>query len=255
MPGDHEMTAGGYAFAEGIHPYSSGVRAGVGHEIVHATLQRPMPWRAGFDLVAEHLGALGRPLAALCSVALRSPAPYTLDGFGEFNTGYRSVLEDWGLIVEGRNPVARTNVAPVVGPPAEASLYTFGYTVPAVAPSGTERPTFVVSGAGDLVDQADLRGGAVIGPGDHSDESWRARIGQVMDQMASRMERLGVGWSDVTVIDVYSAGPLRPFIEASILEAAGDAAVHGVHWYLSHPPVRGLSFEMDVRGVRTELRL
>jgi hypothetical protein len=35
----------------------------------------------------------------------------------------------------------------------------------------------------------------------------------------------------------------------------GPAAVHGVHWYLSRPPIEGLEYEMDMRGVRREVRL
>src|SRR5207244_12523200 len=49
------------------------------------------------------------------------------------------------LLVDGQNPIARTNVAPVVGPPGEASLYGFGYT----APGGPPTPTFVVAGSGE----------------------------------------------------------------------------------------------------------
>ena len=42
-------------------------------------------------------------------------------GFIEFNQGYRTILEEWDLLLDGINPVARTNVAPAVAPPAELS--------------------------------------------------------------------------------------------------------------------------------------
>jgi hypothetical protein len=244
---------GGYAFVPGILPYSAGVRATAGHEIVHATLHRSVPWQAGFDVVADHLAGLGRPRQALCSIELRAPEPFSFEGFGRFNAGYRAVLEEWDLVVDDLNPVARTNVAPVVGAPAEVSLHAFGYTVP--APSADTGPTFVVSGAGDLVDQSDLRAEAIVRPGDMSDDAWRERMAGVVDRMAARMDALGVGWDDVTDIDVYTVGPLDRHVESSILRAAGPAAVHGIHWYLAHPPVRGLTFEMDVRGVATEIRI
>jgi hypothetical protein len=35
----------------------------------------------------------------------------------------------------------------------------------------------------------------------------------------------------------------------------GPAAIHGIHWHLSHPPIAGLIYEMDLRGVRREMRL
>ena len=37
-----------------------------------------------------------------------------------------------------------------------------------------------------------------------------------------------------------------------ILGVAGAAAVHGVRWYPSHPPIVGLEYEMDMRGVARE---
>src|SRR5439155_301202 len=83
-----------------------------------ATLAAPVPWRAGFSLIERHLEGLGRTRAALCAVQLRLPAPLSFEGFVDFNRGYRALLDDWGLLVDGRNPIARTNVAPVVGAPA-----------------------------------------------------------------------------------------------------------------------------------------
>jgi hypothetical protein len=35
----------------------------------------------------------------------------------------------------------------------------------------------------------------------------------------------------------------------------GASAVHGLHWFYSRPPIVGLEFEMDLRGVRREERV
>ena len=113
--------SGGYRFLAGIAPYSAGVVAAPGHAIVHATLASPVPWRAGFDLVEAHLGAAGRPRAALCAMALRSPTPFSFDGFAAFNAGYQDQLAAWDVYVGDVNPVARTNVAPLRGAPTEHS--------------------------------------------------------------------------------------------------------------------------------------
>src|SRR5687767_4935164 len=118
-----DVPAGHYRFLPGIAPYSSGVVAMSGHQVIHATLRAPVPWRDGFALIERHLRGEDRPRAALCAIALRSPKPFTFDGFAEFNAGYRAVLDSWGLLVDGANPIARTNVAPLVGAPAEPSLY------------------------------------------------------------------------------------------------------------------------------------
>ena len=54
---------GGYRFLPGIEPYSSGVVAMPGHEIVHATLQAALPYREGFALIERHLAGIGRARA------------------------------------------------------------------------------------------------------------------------------------------------------------------------------------------------
>src|SRR4051794_16462120 len=43
---------------------------------------------------------------------LRSPAPFTDDGFRAFNESYVGALERWGVFRDGGNPVARSNVCP-----------------------------------------------------------------------------------------------------------------------------------------------
>jgi hypothetical protein len=243
--------AGQYRFLPGIDPYSSGVVAMPGWEIVHATLQRPVPYRPGFELIAAHLGALGRPRAALCAIELRIPAPLSFAGFAEFNKGYRGILADWRLLVDGVNPIARTNVAPVVAPPAEPALYGFSYTVPADA-AGT--PTFVVAGSGELRAGSMGPDGIVRG-GETTPDALAEKAAHVMGEQAARLRALGMGWADVTAVDVYTPHALHGFLAAGVLRPMAAAAEHGVHWLLSHPPIQGLEYEMDMRGVRREIRV
>lgn len=103
---------GNYHFLPGIAPYSSGAVADPGYEVVHLVFHRPAPYRRGFEVIEAHLRDVGRPRQALCGVELRSPAPFTRQGFAEFNASYCALLEGWDLHVDGQNPVARTNVAP-----------------------------------------------------------------------------------------------------------------------------------------------
>lgn len=243
--------AGQYRFLPGIDPYSCGVVAATGHEIVHATLQSPVPYRQGFALIDSHLRAQGRPRAALCAIELRIPAPLSFGGFAEFNEGYRALLIDWGLLIAGLNPIARTNVAPVVAPPAEPSLYAFSYTVPSEAP-GT--PTFVVAGSGELR-PGPMAAEGVVRRGDTAPEALAEKADTVMAEQQRRLRGLGVTWADVTCVDVYTAHPIHPFLASRVLTVMGPAAVHGVHWHLSRPPIAELDYEMDMRGVRQEIRL
>src|SRR5262245_18010309 len=104
--------AGGYCFLPGIAPYSCGVVSSPGFEIVSATFQQPEPVHEGFDRVAALLAAEGQPKAALCAISLRSPRPFSFQGFADFNAEYEAILKKWDVFVNGMNPIARTNVVP-----------------------------------------------------------------------------------------------------------------------------------------------
>jgi hypothetical protein len=245
-----DVPAGGYRFLPGIPAFSSGVVAMPGWEIIHATLAAPVPWREGFARIDRHLKEIGRPRQALCGIMLRSPEPYTFDGFDDFNQGYRALLDEWKILVEGDNPIPRTNVAPVVGAPTEPVLYAFDYTVAEPTPV----PTFVVAGAGEMRERA--RGAeGIVRHGETSPAAMREKARFVLGIMQDRMRALGGTWNRITRIDVYTAQPIHGIVEEEILRAAGSAAVHGVHWYPSRPPIQGLEFEMDMRGLGHEIVL
>lgn len=242
---------GDYSFLPGGYPYSSGVVAEDGFEVVHVTLRRAVPWRQGFERIDSHLREAGRGRAALCAVELRSPEPYTRAGFMEFNRGYRTVLEEWELLVDGENPVARTNVSPQWAAPSEPSLYGFSYTVPA---AGEAPRTFIVAGAGELRG-GPLEDAQVVRPGERTPDAGREKAAYVMRAMSKRLEGLGVSWEDVTATEVYSVLPLDEVLGPAVLDTLGAAALHGLRWYHAHPPIDELEYEMDARGVRKELYL
>ena len=241
---------GNYRFLPGIAPYSSGVIANSGYQVVHITLRRPIPYLKGFELIDAHLRSEARPRAALCAIELRIPEPLTVHEFGSFNAAYCGLLAGWDILIEGQNPIARTNVAPLVGAPAEASLYGFAYTMP----GGSGTPTFVVSGAGETRGSSLDMAGLIRG-GDTTPTAMREKATHVVSVMSKRLRGLGVDWTDVTAINVYTAHAIDHFHADAILEAVGAVAVHGVHWYLSRPPVIDLEFEMDVRGIGRDLSL
>jgi hypothetical protein len=239
---------GGYCFLPGISPYSCGVVSAPGFEISHMTFRHPVPYELGFDLIEQHLKDNGRPKAALCGIELRSPRPFTFSGFAEFNAGYSKTLEDWGLFVDGINPVARTNVAPEVDPPSDPALIGFSYTRPC---DPSLPPTFVVSGAGELPEGI-LAHEAIIRVGDTSSEAMIEKASFVMDLMETRLYGLGANWSEVTAVDIYTIHALERILPNVILKRIGSAAALGVRWFFSRPPIVGIEFEMDLRGIRTE---
>jgi hypothetical protein len=83
----------------------------------------------------------------------------------------------------------------------------------------------------------------------------REKAAYVMGVMQARLTGLGATWGDVTAVGVYTVHPPESFLATEVLAAMGPAAIHGVHWFLAHPPIAGLAYEMDLRGVRRELRL
>lgn len=241
---------GNYRFLGGIAPYSSGVIAMSGHEIVRASLHRPLPVEEGFHLIDRHLAAAERPAAALCAIELRLPAPLDFEGFADFNEGYLDLLRARDLLVDGKNPIARTNVAPSPPVISEPSLFAFSYTHP-VDDAGA---SFIVAGAGDVADQG-LSSRRIVREGETSPAAAREKAEHVMARMSERLTGLGAGWSMVTAVDVYTTLPIQPFLAEVIVAPLGANAVHGVHWYYSEPPIKGLAFEMDVRGIGREIRL
>jgi hypothetical protein len=243
-----ENKRGNYSFLRGIAPYSAAVVAAEGFEVVHIRLPRYLPLPAGFETVEAHLRKAGRPLQALCGMELRSPRPFSFTGFHEFNAGYVDVLEKMDILIEGINPVARTNIAPLAHAPGEPSLYAFSYTVP----SNTRRKTFVVAGAGELP-EGSLDPNDVVRRGEYEAAAIREKAQFVIGLMEGRLKGLGVGWKDVTTSQIYTVHDIHPFLEEDLLKRLDEGGVHGITWHFSRPPIESIEYEMDLRGCVTEL--
>jgi len=245
-----ENRKGNYSFLKGIGPYSAGVVASSAHAVEHGRLQRALPLRDGFEFIDSHLRSLGRPRSALCGIELRSPQPFSFQGFAEFNSVYVDILKKWDLLQDGANPVARTNVAPEVYPPTEPVIYGFSYTVP-VAHS---LQTFVVAGAGELP-EGSLDPHDVVRRGETSSEALLEKVRFVLGLMETRLQGLGVAWSQATAIDVYTVHNIYPWLAQEILTRIGPSQLHGVTWHFARPPIVSIEYEMDVRGCLTDVLL
>ncbi|MCO5119407.1 MAG: hypothetical protein M9951_07195 [Burkholderiaceae bacterium] len=240
------LSAGGYRFIPAVSQYSGGVAAEAGFRIERARFSRVVPLREGFELIEKHLGALGRPTSAFCACELRSPAPFTEQGFRDFNAIYTGTLERWGLMDGETNPVARSNVCPELDPPAEPGFYAFSYTVadPEAAPS------FVVAGSAEAPEgKGDYRDNA-IARGDISPAGIRTKAKWVLGEMERRMQALGFDWSSVTATQVYTVHDPHPFIGEELVGRGAMRA--GLTWHFVRPPILELEYEMDCRGVPVE---
>ena len=245
MPNVVPFAPGGYRFLTHQFQYSGGVAAEPGFRIERARFARPVPLAQGFDAVEAHLAHLGRPPTAFCACELRSPAQFTEAGFIAFNRQYVQRLEKWSIFKDDINPVARSNVCPEIDPPSVPSFYAFSYTVPG------EGRSFVAAGSGEAREGSGSYAERIVRFGDQSPAAMRDKAHLVMDVMEDRMRPLGFGWAEVTATQVYTVFDVHSYIGDEFVRRGAMAG--GLTWHFARPPVEGLDFEVDVRGVAREL--
>jgi hypothetical protein len=236
---------GGYRYVKGVFQYSAGVAAEKGYRLERVRFANPVPLQEGFRRIEEIIKAAGRPLAAFAACELRSPAPFTEEGFVAFNRIYAGTLKEWGILGEN-NPVARSNVCPEVNPPAEPSFYAFSYTVE----DADAAPSFVVAGSAEAPEGLGSYADHAIARGDVSPSGLRQKAQWVLGEMERRMGALGFGWQDTTGVQLYTVHDIHPFVAEEI--ARRGAMRGGLTWHYNRPPVRELEYEMDCRGVAVE---
>lgn len=245
----HDFTPGAYQFLLGGFPYSAGVIAQPGWAIERVRFARPVPVAAGFEAIARHLAGLQRPLTALCAAELRSPRPFSMGGFQDFNRGYVDVLARWGLVQGGLNPVARSNVCPAFDAPAEPSFHAFSYTVPDAAALPGATRDFVVAGSGEWPEDQPFPEG-IVARADVSAPGLATKADYVLRTMQERTAGLGGAWDGLTAAQVYTVHDIHPLLRTHF--AARGLTAGGLTWFACAPPILELEFEMDVRRVRTE---
>ncbi len=250
MSATNVFAPGGYRYIPAVFQYSGGVAAEPGYEIERARFARPVPLEEGFKRIEAHLRSLGRPLTAFCQCELRSPAPFTEDGFRAFNRVYVGTLERWGIFANDINPIARSNVCPAIDPPPAPSYYAFSYTVPARA---NARATFVIAGSGEAPEGKPNYRDFIVRRCDVSPDGLREKARFVLGEQERRMALLGFSWRDVTATHVYSVHDIHPLLSTEIL--ARGAAPGGATWHFCRPPVVDLDYEMDCRGLAREVVL
>jgi hypothetical protein len=248
MADNVSFTPGGYRFIPFRFQYSSGVAAEPGFAIERTTLRKPVPLADGFRAIEAHLASLGRPVGAFCACELRSPAQFTEAGFIAFNEHYCETLARWGIYDPATriNPVARSNVCPEIGGPAEPMLYAFSYTVPAAA----SFPTFVMAGSGEAPAGQGAYDSFIVRRGETTPDAMADKARAVLGEMERRMSLVGAGWTDTTAVQVYTVHDIYGFLASEIVRRG--AARNGLVWHYARPPVIELEYEMDTRCVTLE---
>lgn len=241
-----QFAPGGYRYIPAVFQYSGGVAAQPGFAIQRVRFREPVPLAQGFERIERTITAAGRPLTSFCACELRSPAPFSDQGFRGFNESYVVTLAKWGIFDGKSNPVARSNVCPEIDPPAEPAFYAFSFTVDATDAA----PSFVVAGSGEAQEGPGNYSERMVRPGDTSADGLREKARFVLGEMERRLGLLGFTWADTTAAQVYTVFDLHPFLGDEIVRRG--AARGGLTWHYCRPPVRGLDYEMDCRGVATE---
>lgn len=245
------FAAGGFHYLPGVFQYSAGVAAAAGHRLQRVRFSEPLPMDEAFELVEEFLGDVGRPTEAFCACELRSPAPFSEAGFFAFNTEYAEQLGRWGLLADGVNPVARTNICPAVDPPAVPSMHAFTFTLP--EPDEAALASFVIAGSGESIEGKATYEETIVALGDTTPAGIAHKAAFVLDEMERRLAGFGKGWADCTTVDLYTVYDAYPVL--GTLFAERRAWSDGVTWHWSRPPVAQIDFEMDCRRIGIELLL
>jgi hypothetical protein len=246
MAGAVDFSAGGYRFIPGVFQYSGGVAALSGHAIERVRFRTPVPLAEGFEKIERLIAQAGRPPTSFCACELRSPAPFTEDGFRAFNESYVVTLEKWRLFDGKVNPVARSNVCPAIDPPAQPSFHAFSFTVGAA----NSAPSFVIAGSAEAREGGASYRERIIRHGETTPDAMREKARHVLGEMERRMADLDFKWSDTTATQVYTVQDLHPFLADEIVHRG--AARGGLTWHYARPPVQGLEYEMDCRAVGRE---
>jgi hypothetical protein len=245
MSGAVDFSAGGFRFLPSVFQFSAGVAALPGHAIERVQFRRPVPLKQGFERIERMITQAGRPLTSFCACELRSPAPFTEQGFRAFNEVYVVTLQKWGLFDGKVNPVARSNVCPEIGPPPEPSFHAFSFTVAAEG-----APSFVIAGSAEAREGGASYRERTVRHGETTPEAMREKARYVLGELERRLAAFGVGWADATATQVYTVHDLHGFLADEIVRRG--AARAGLTWHYARPPVQGLEYEMDCRSVGRE---
>lgn len=241
-----EATNSGYRFMPGVSQYSCGVGALPGFALERVRFANVVSMKRGFEMIAEIIQKAGRPLTSFAACELRSPAPFTEQGFRDFNDIYIKTLVEWGVMKNGINTVARSNVCPKVDPPPEPGFHAFTF-----ATSAADAPaSFVIAGSGESVEgKGDYRD-HTIRLGDVSPEGMLEKAKWVLDEMERRMSAFSGTWSQTTAVQLYTVRDVYQLIESEL----GRRGVlrNGLTWHFNRPPVVDLEYEMDCRCVHVE---
>ena len=234
-----------YRYIPGVAQYSAGVQAVQGYEIVRVRFSDTPSVSDAFARVEDYLRGEALEPSAVCAFELRSPGQFTEETFREFNSKYIGTLERWGILADGQNPVARSNVIPVHSTITEPSVHAFSY----VAPRADAAGSFIIAGSAEVPEGLGNYHDHIVALDDATPEGLSKKATWVLGEMERRLAAFGAAWSDVTAAQVYT---IRSYNDAHASLSEAVRTVADIAWQYCNPPVQGLEFEMDCRRVNVE---
>jgi len=243
--------SGNYQFLQGIDPYSCGVIADDGFELVRVTLLKRTEWKNALDIIEGFLDTEKIHISALAALEFRSPVVRSMNDFISFNSEYIAQLQTRGLLLDSVNPIARTNVVPFYERLSETVIYAFTYVRSCLTP---HYPSFIVAGSGELIGSG-LKVENIVRYRDLSSEGLSEKIVAVEKTMTERLMGLGVDWSQVTSTSVYTLHEVEKLVDEYVSKKIGAANRFGLQTFRCRPPVEDIEFEMDTRCVTKEFFL
>lgn len=234
--------SGAYRYLPGGSTFSNGLAAEPGYRIVEWELAEPLPLEPAFRRVGQELDAHGLGWDALAGVDLRSPEPFTPEGFAAFNVEYLQALgRHYPLDDRTPNPLTRTNVAPVEPFVPVPSVRAVQVVEPGADATGGD---FVLSGVAEVTGAPGPEN--TVAHLDTSDAGLRAKVDFVAAELAGRLGQLGVAVGEARIVDAYTAQPLG-WLELVLAGTFSAVPRYGLRRWLARPPVTDLEFELGCK--------
>lgn len=230
---------GSFRFLPAISAYSAGFASSDGYEITALRLLDCPTLAIGFERIDEEIKRRGLTAASLAGLQLRSPGAFGFEEFAQFNNEYCQLLIERDLIIDGVNPVSRTNVIPIHEGPAVPTIAVAFLVGPARGSGGSD---FVVAGAGEV--KGDLGPENIVARGDLSQNGLSLKVDCVLDIMLERLHALGASGNSPTHISVYTAHEILG-LPGMIEMKLPAISINGYATWLTRPPVKEIEFEMD----------
>ena len=230
---------GSFRFLPAITAYSAGFAASDGFEITALRLHDCPTLAVGFERIDKEIQRRGLDPTALAGLQLRSPGAFSFEGFAAFNDEYRQSLIKRGLIIDGVNPISRTNVIPIDQGPAVPTIAVAFIVHSSQGRGGSD---FVVAGAGEV--DGDLGPENIVARGDLSQKGLSLKVDCVLNIMLERLDALGASGQSPTTVNVYTAHEITG-LSGMIEKKLPTVSKNGYSTWLTRPPVKEIEFEMD----------